>query len=356
MVRPFKKDCRKGKILKRISIIIPVYNGEDYIKRCLESILSQNWEKYEIILVDDGSTDKTLKIVNSLAEGQKDFWIIHQENQGVSVARNTGIEKAQGEWICFLDADDELKPGALEYLLTLCETDVQWGLCSLIKHVEGTKDNILQSMFCNEKTKFEGKQGFPELLNSQLFMYPVGKLYRKQIIQKYRIMFPEKVPYGEDIRFNLKYFQYVDKYIVSPIPVYIYHVRQGEGAGSKYYKNSFQMQMDIQQEILNMAKGSYSLSKETLKRLNIYFLRQGINTAAAYLTIWKNLTFKQRWIEIHRIMKDSRFQSFVEEERKNGSLHVLDYILLKNKSFLLYYGIHYIYTRCKCLYQRRDKS
>lgn len=341
--------------MKSISIIIPVYNGEAYIRRCIKSIISQNWQQYEIILVDDGSTDNTFEIAKDLAADRKDFWVIHQENQGVSAARNTGIEKATGEWLCFLDADDELYPGALEYLLTLCDTEAQWIICNLVKHIEGTQNPILQTIFCSEKKKFEGKEGFPELLNSELFMYPVGKLYRKHIIEDHGLTFPNNVPYGEDIRFNLKYFQYVDKYIVSPIPIYIYHIRQGEGAGSKYYENSFQMQMDIQQEIMGMVKGNYSLSNESSKRLNIYFFRQGINTAAAYLTIWKNLPFKKRQMEIRKIMTDQRFQSFVEKERENGELHLVDYLLLKNKHFLLYYSIHYIYTRLKDLHQRRRK-
>lgn len=341
--------------MKRISIIIPVYNGASYIRRCIGSILEQDHEEYEIILVDDGSEDNTLEIAQELAAGKKNFFVIHQKNQGVGAARNAGIEKAQGEWLYFLDADDELMPGALEHLSVSQDDGVQWVICSLVKCIEGTEEIISQDIFCNSRTNFRGKDGFPDLLNSGLFMYPCGKLYRKQIIKEQGLIFPERVPYGEDIRFNLKYFQYVDQYVVSPVPAFIYHIRQGEGAGSTYYQDSFQMQMDIQREIMDMVQGSYYLSAESIQKLNRYFVCQGINTAAAYLTVWRELSFRQRLSEIRKIMSDQRFQSFVEEEKKIGGLHTLDYLLLKNKHFLSYYGMHYLYTRWKKIQQRRKK-
>jgi glycosyltransferase involved in cell wall biosynthesis len=100
-----------------ISVIIPIYNGEKYIKRCFESVFSQTEKNFEIIAVDDGSTDSTFSVLKEY-ENEK-IKVIHIENSGVSMARNVGIENATGEYITFLDVDDELLENALESLLFL---------------------------------------------------------------------------------------------------------------------------------------------------------------------------------------------------------------------------------------------
>ena len=103
----------------KVSIIVPVYNVEKYLEKCLDSIVKQTYENIEIILVDDGSTDKSGTILDQYAEMDNRISVIHKKNEGVSTARNTGIEAARGEYICFADADDYLMPDYVEYLLTL---------------------------------------------------------------------------------------------------------------------------------------------------------------------------------------------------------------------------------------------
>ena len=94
---------------KKVSIIVPVYNVEKYLQRCIESILTQTETDFELLLIDDGSKDKSGLICDEYAQKDKRVNVIHKENGGVSSARNLGIEKANGEWICFIDADDYVR-------------------------------------------------------------------------------------------------------------------------------------------------------------------------------------------------------------------------------------------------------
>lgn len=338
-----------------ISIVIPVYNGANYIKRCIQSILTQDYTGFQIILVDDGSTDDTLKICQEMVGQNRSFLIVHQENKGVSAARNHGITYVKNEWIYFLDADDELEENALRIMKESIEPQCQWIVMNYRKQVDGEKELIENWIGFKGKRNCYGKDGFVDLLNSELFMYPCGKLYRTEIIRENEVQFPLNIAYGEDIRFNLQYFRYVNEYSVQSSSVFIYHIRKGQGAGSSYYQNSFQMQMDIDKEILDHMRKNYGLGKEAVQEINPYFFRQGINTAAAYLTIWKDLPFLYRWKEIRKIMRDSRFLSFLECEWECRRIQKIDYLLLRKGFFLLYYGIHYVYTKWKQIRRKEDR-
>ncbi len=108
--------------LPKISVIVPVYNVEKYLSRCIDSILAQTFGDYEVILVDDGSTDRSGKICDEYAEKDPRFRVIHKENGGLSDARNTGVSAAVGDFVCFIDSDDFIDPEMLSVLLSLTET------------------------------------------------------------------------------------------------------------------------------------------------------------------------------------------------------------------------------------------
>ena len=134
----------------KVSIIVPVYNVEKYLEKCLDSIVKQTYENIEIILVDDGSTDKSGTILDQYAEMDNRISVIHKKNEGVSTARNTGIEAARGEYICFADADDYLMPDYVEYLLTLAvdkNADIAIKLVCVPPDMKWTSIDSLFSLF-----------------------------------------------------------------------------------------------------------------------------------------------------------------------------------------------------------------
>ena len=129
--------------MKKISVIIPIYNVEDYLPQCLDSVIHQTHENLEIILVNDGSTDSCTKICDEYAAKDNRIKIINQENGGLSVARNTGIRTATGDYIAFIDSDDWIVPNFCEILLiTALENNAEMVECGFTKFENGNEIKI----------------------------------------------------------------------------------------------------------------------------------------------------------------------------------------------------------------------
>lgn len=187
-----------------ISVIIPVYNTEKYLKACLESVLLQTWSPLEVILIDDGSTDRCKEILASYAEQNSNFVVVYKENEGVSKARNIGLQKARGDYIAFCDSDDVMSPQMLEMLFSnLKETDADISCCGLSKFLD------------SEKVAFQVKQQRKVLEGDDMYAaviqcpncagYSWNKLFRRSILnQEPPIYFPMDIAVVEDEVFVLE--------------------------------------------------------------------------------------------------------------------------------------------------------
>lgn len=218
--------------MNRISIIIPVYNAEKYLDRCLYSVLDQDFTSYEVILVDDGSTDSSLQICERHAACDPRVKVVLKTNGGVSSARNAGIEAATGDRLMFLDCDDVLEPDALE-LLSRHDADIVVG--GFRKVVDGKTDYVRSP---RRDRKYSGIGQLPgffddvigrkdcRLLNSSCF-----KLFRRSLIADNGIRFDERLRYGEDKIFVLKYLCHIGSAATISSVVYDY-VLQNESLSS----------------------------------------------------------------------------------------------------------------------------
>ena len=184
-----------------VSIIVPVYKAEKYIHQCIDSLLAQTYTDIEVILVDDGSPDHCGKICDEYAAKDSRVKVIHQQNGGVSAARNVGLANATGEWITFVDADDSV---TCAYIEQLYANDSDWviggyrntkNLCCLL--VEG---------------KYEGKDRLPQFFQEHIHQlytnFIASKLYKKSIIDNYQIAFNTNIRFSEDFIFNLRYLYF----------------------------------------------------------------------------------------------------------------------------------------------------
>lgn len=215
---------------KLVTLIVPVYNGEIFIDKCIKSILAQNYYNFEILIIDDGSVDNTKKILLELQKKDKRIKIIFQKNRGVSVARNMGIKYSKGEYIVFVDSDDTIEP---TYLTSLVEP-VENGMCdiAICGYTEiDIKKNILRENSTKKECYGSLHQKFGEIclnVNACYLAVPCLKAYKADIIKKERIFFNNSISYGEDRLFNLKYFNYINKVYVIPQELYnIYHYGMG---------------------------------------------------------------------------------------------------------------------------------
>lgn len=326
-----------------ISIVVPVYNAESSIVRCIHSILQQKGVNFEIIVVDDGSEDKSFKLCQKLEVLHKEMKVYHTENKGVSHARNFGIEKATGKWIVFVDADDELAEGALSASVEtqkeyLCDT-VCWNMVSIThKGIypynsfrvennlvrESQIDDLLKSLYHIPSKNFYGT----------LIRACWGKMYLLQIILENNIRFIENMSMGEDAAFLFEYFHYCKLVAFLDQPLYKYY-ELGDSVTKRYKKNFFSIQK----------KEAYIISK--------LYKKYGEDPEKAFVYFWNIsfMTYIENELKIPQsnskiIQKANRYlqnnmvkKYMVKNKSENG--------LSKLKSFLLKYKFTFIVA---CIY------
>lgn len=221
-----------------ISVIIPVYNAEKYINRCIKSVVHQSYSELEIIVVNDGSTDNSLPICEELAARDNRIKVISQTNGGVSKARNVGICLAKGEYVMFLDSDDYMLPDMCRTMMEMLRSKQADCVISGIQEPEG-------GLWCPHKnidypTLVEFKKDFIYQLNTELLSPCWNKIFKRRFITH---LFNEDVSFGEDLIFNLEYLNNCHRlsFITTPL---VYHEKQV--AGSLVTKTGLQRLMDIE--------------------------------------------------------------------------------------------------------------
>ncbi len=207
-----------------ISIIIPVYNVEKYLLNCLESINRQSFSDYEVLLINDGSTDASSEIAGKYIQENKldNFFVITKENGGPSSARNMGLDRANGEWIYFIDSDDWMEPEALATLSDYAkkyQPDLVLGGYQAVRDEDGTEEtwNKYPKEYGVLPQDFDG-------LHSFSFVY--GRLYKKAIIDAHSIRFDERIKYAEDNAFQFDYNCYVNSYAATNRVLYSYRINR----------------------------------------------------------------------------------------------------------------------------------
>lgn len=210
-----------------ISIIIPAYNADRYIRNCLNSIVRQSYTNFEVIIVNDGSKDNTLKICRTFAENDNRFLITNKKNEGVSEARNIGIVKAKGDWITFIDSDDSLEVDYLKELINRIDDTVDF-VFQGVKRLTDENIIISQTDIINETVN---SNSFNKLFNThQLSLRgnPVSKLFKSKIIKDNNLKFNSNITYNEDMIFILEYVLFCEGYIVFSDTInYNYYIHSG---------------------------------------------------------------------------------------------------------------------------------
>ena len=195
-----------------ISIVIPIYNSEKFIHRCLDSIISQTFKNWECILIDDGSQDDSGYICDEYAKKDKRFKVIHQKNAGSASARNVGLQNSYAKYTAFVDSDDYIENNYLEKLYYTIETnDTDLIICGYVKQQVGKKEKITQtSGLKNAESVFE------DFLSGQIKGYLWNKLFKNEIIELHSIKFCEGHNLWEDNLFVLQYLHKSNKiYFIS---------------------------------------------------------------------------------------------------------------------------------------------
>ena len=253
-----------------LTIVIPVYNVEKYLNRCLESILIQEWKNYDIILVDDGSTDLSPQICDDYVKSYDFISVIHKENGGLSDARNTGLSQAKGEYVYFPDSDDWIEPDTFIALAEALESQ-KFDIISFNREfVKGEEDVIISDPV--ETQVFEGKDAFVQMLkHSYITGFANDKIYRKSLFVDHDILFP-KGKYYEDLGTNYKLFLSAKKVYATNQKYYHYLIDNPDSITQSWNEKKFRDMFEFYKEVFYSDFVRSQLNQEELHISQLYYV------------------------------------------------------------------------------------
>lgn len=295
----------------KISIIMPIFNSEKYLLKAVNSVLTQTYNNFELILVDDGSTDKSLEICNSFLHDSR-VKVIEQKNSGVSSARNTGIKKANGDWVMFIDSDDCIDKDMLYSMVESIKTEeIDFIFCGFKKKFFDEKNNdkfIREEEFCC-KDILMNKETFlnkiEEFIDKCLLQGPWGKLFKMNIIKENKIVFDEKISYGEDTLFVYTYLKYINNAKCLNGAFYNYNVFNNNSLNLKFRRDKFQIHLRINKTLESLIK-KYNKNFQMIinKRLKLAyttFCEELIRSSLTQQEKYKEISETNSCLEIIRI-------------------------------------------------------
>lgn len=231
----------------KYSVIVPVYNVENYLPRCIDSLLAQNYVDLEILLIDNGSKDQSGQICEDYAAQFSNITAYHIPNKGVSSARNFGLSKAKGDFICFVDADDYLVGNLFSDVESQLDSQLDLVVFSYYNSSEKNLSEINRSAKIlpaeGKKDKSEFIALFQELFLTDMMYTVWNKIYRREFLEEHQIVF-ESYELGEDVRFNLNVYQHVNTVFLVKSAYYVYVSGRVDSAMGQYNPNRMNYQLE----------------------------------------------------------------------------------------------------------------
>ena len=316
--------------MPKISVIIPVYNGEKYIKRCIDSIINQTYDNVQIIIINDGSTDNTENILKDYSN----IVLINKENEGVSKARNTGLSLATGDYIYFCDADDYLEKDAFETLVKeYAENDLlrfgHYVVNGDQKKEKTNEDDILASVDLNFD---DNEQILEYLISNKTEGHLWNYLFKLSVIKDKNILFDEDLFYQEDVIFLLEYVLKIKKIKVVSNPFYNYFVN--ENSVTKNIESSVRNLSSIaklRQKFLDILK------ENNMMNLSSLLEQRFLNLQLSYVLDYRDKLSKKECVKVLKRIATANHEYYSDVLKKPISKKWKIFInLLKNKHIHLF--------------------
>ena len=346
-----------------ISIIIPVYNVEKFLRTCLDSIVNQTYKNIEVICVNDGSPDNSLSILNEYASRDRRVIVINQPNSGASAARNKGIEKASGEWLTFSDADDWWDLDACEKLVSIAHNDnpdvILFSYYREYNNRTIKREHIFDSghLVFNEKECYALWRRFAGLIKEELRLPENfdtnnalwSKLYRSDLIKdnnELRIPDVKSIGAGEDGLFNLYFFKYVKKAVYMSDCLYHYR-KTNDSSITTSYKNDFIKKrfllFDLYRDYIESNKLENDFYEGLSNRIAVSVIGVGLNELSAIHST------REKIANIRSFLKMDKYQNAIKTlELKHMPMHWRTFFFCcKKKSAISVYCLLIIMNQLK---------
>lgn len=291
-----------------LSILIPVWNAERWLTACVDSILRQSYTDFELLLIDDGSTDGSPALCDGFAAADGRVKVLHRANGGPSSARNAGLEQAAGKYITFADSDDELLPGTLEKAVAEMERG-QWdviGFGYTVQLPDRSYDMVCPAFSCRERAGLWPH--FEDYYHTTgQFCFVWNKLYRRDVIEQHRLRFDHDKRNGEDICFNFAYFSHIESVCVLDFPGYRYFERK-----ESLSRLSSTDHLDICEKTIGWAKAFFEAADAPAEQLPRFEQAQLLANVSVYYSVLTDstqpYTLAQRTERLRKIFKSPRYR------------------------------------------------
>jgi len=284
----------------QFSIIIPIYNAEKYLVRCIQSILDQTYQNFELILVNDGSQDNSLSISERYAKKDDRIKVVSQKNQGVSSARNRGIELAKAEYVTFIDSDDFIASDYLKIFSSDAEIHNADIMISgtIIKYEKSLKkkDIIIRHIDSTKSSEI------PDVDKKFLLNPSWGKCYRRELIINHCIEFDETFHFGEDVIFNFTYLQYVSNLSILNYAGYYYFQSKSDSLVKRQY--SYEKTKEFATKITTLRYQLMNRLKFNNNYICIIEKQNTLYTIASIMSMYSK-KFKKNRIQRLKILKEN---------------------------------------------------
>lgn len=288
-----------------ISIIVPIYNAAPYLHKCLDSIKGQTFHDYEVLMIDDGSTDESGKICSEFAMSDARFVYYKKTNSGVSATRNYGIDRANGEYITFIDADDFVSRDYIEAFISnqdLSRTDIV--VQGIIEEKNGNADRQIEFPNFSVKSTDVDKELFYKLV---MFRGPYCKLFRTSIIKENGIYFPLEISYGEDALFFYNYLLHCKRITFLSQCGYHYVVKSGDSLSTTIHEpQNLYYFFRERTTLIHKLQKQFQQDKYDfphLKEINLY----GLKTIVTSMKYWK-----KKPLECKQLIATMKYDGFLE--------------------------------------------
>lgn len=320
-----------------ISIVVPVYNCIHTLERCIRALCAQTVKDWEILLIDDGSTDGSERLCDRFAAEDVRIHVFHKPNGGVSSARNLGLDRAKGDYVMFCDSDDWAEPEWCERLsLAAEETPGYQPVCNYYRSTS-EQETVNRNAQCETVGTHIAKADFFSLNRYELLGIPWNKLYIRSVLENHHIRFQPGLPLGEDLVFNLDYLHCLPGgFVFVNQPLYHYSIGSTDSLSSKYYPDLSgiyrQVYARIEDELRSIPGAYETWGPEYARSYFFAFDRVFRNTWSKE----NSASWREKWQYNIRQFHSKEFQ-LCRKAIPNGYIHALQYCGLQSNSFLLYW-------------------
>lgn len=330
-----------------LSVIVPIYNKEKYLRRSIKSLIGQTLEDIEIILVNDGSTDKSLSICKKYAEEDSRITIINQENYGVSKARNIGIQCAKSEYIAFMDADDDIDVNMYETLYSdITKSNADLVLCNY-KDVKGK--NEIDLMLPYDSGIYEKEDAIElllEMIGPQYFSKTMilgsacRGIYKKSILVENDIFFPTNISFMEDLIFNINYLLNIKNFYINSLCLYYYY--ENPNSAVTAYKPDIEIKENqVFNTIVNILKAN-NLYNNSLSRLATRRTRMIMNIIRNEMKRENSISYFEKLKNIKNLLNNpinTDYLMYLNTKDSNIKEKIIGYLFRKKRARLIYMAI-----------------